>query len=220
MKKLFSILAVLLVATALFAGVTVKAGGTFAYANFKSPVDKNSFLFSDEMNLKTSGFGFDAGVLADIADNLAAYAEFRMVFPKDADFKEGNDDWEKLSDDSKGLKIHFYNISTGVAYKLDFNAVKLAVGAGVSMSSLVVHNKIEEAEFKISHSSIGLNVLFDAKYMFAENIGAGVTINPQLGLFDIASGTSKMGELIKNDKITGIKVNFALPVTVGVSYTF
>ena len=220
MKKLFSILAVLLVSTALFAGVTVKAGGTFAYANFKTPVDENSGLFKEEMNLKTSGFGFDAGVLADISDNLTAYAELSMVFPKDGDFKEGNGDWEKLSEGSDGLNIHFYNISAGVAYKLDFNAVKLAVGAGVSMSSAVVHNKFEGIEYKISHSVIGLDVLFDAKYMFAENIGAGVTINPQLGLFDIASGTSKMGELIKNDKITGIKVNFALPVTVGVSYTF
>ena len=220
MKKLFSILAVLLVATALFADVTVKAGGTFAFANFKTPVDENSGLFKEEMNLKTSGFGFDAGVLADISDNLTVYAELSMVFPKDGDFKEGNGDREKLSEGSDGLSIHFYNISAGVAYKLDFNAVKLAVGAGVSMSSAVVHNKFEGIKYKISHSVIGLDVLVDVKYMFTENIGAGVTINPQLGLFDIASGTSKMGELIKNDKITGIKVNFALPVTVGVSYTF
>ena len=94
MKKLFSILAVLLVATALFADVTVKAGGTFAFANFKTPVDENSGLFKEEMNLKTSGFGFDAGVLADISDNLTVYAELSMVFPKDGDFKEGNGGWE------------------------------------------------------------------------------------------------------------------------------
>lgn len=233
MKKLFTVLAVLLVATALFAGVTVKAGGTYAFGNFNSVTNEETTAYAKEMKMKAKGFGFGAGVQADIADNLAVYAEFSMAFPSDAEYKRGDSDWVKLSEwkkaegDDASYKINFLSASVGVAYKLDFNAVKLAVGGGVSFEYSVTKTKFKPAlnitwENKDTFATIGLNALVDAKYMFADNIGAGVTLNPQLGLYSIAKHvqTSSDSDPVVTEEAKGFKVGFAMPITVGVSYTF
>ena len=231
MKKLFTVLAVLLVATALFAGVTVKAGGTFGFTQFASPKDENTEAFDEDIKMRAHGFGFEVGVQYDLSDNLAVYGEFNMVFPKDAEMKSGDEAWDKISahltaDDK--LKINFFSVSAGVAYKLDFNAVKLAVGGGLTLSHAMSDIDLKIAEninmgYKTTYTNIGLNALVDAKYMVAEKVGVGVTLNPQLGLYNIAKLEAKtVPETPYNydDKATGFKVSFAMPITVGVSYTF
>ena len=225
MKRLFTVLAVLLVATALFAGVTVKAGGTFGFANFNAPVNADTEEFEVEMKMKSHGFGFGVGVLADVADNLAAYGEFNMVFPADAQSKEGDGEWGSVKEDGSSVKINFFSVSAGVAYKLDFDAVKLAVGGGVTLNNSSFKDSYdigggEKVEVKVNFMSIGLNALVDAKYMITENVGAGITLNPQLGLYDIAKVNMSTPLGSKEEKATGFKVGFAMPITVGVSYTF
>ena len=237
MKKLFTVLAVLLVATALFAGTTVKAGGTFSFANMKNATSDEGF-FGDGMTMKAHGFGFDSGVQYDVADNLAVYGEFNMVFPADAEISSDDNPTasEKLSDivkdqypDGTTYKINFFSVSAGVAYKLDFNAVKLAVGGGITLNRSAAKINYENVGYKLdekqSFTNIGLNALVDAKYMFTENIGAGVTLNPQLGLYNISKFT--YSETIPGDdpftheeKANGFKVSFAMPIVVGVSYSF
>ena len=232
MKKLFTVLAVLLVATALFAGITVKAGGTFAFERFNSPVNaEEPEYFPDNLKLRMHGFGFEAGIQYDLADNLAVYGEFSMVFPKDAEAKIGDADWVKVSDfeydEDATLKFNFFSISAGLAYKLDFDAVKLAVGAGVTLnrSSFKANYKIADnidGEDKLVYTNIGLNALVDAKYMFTENIGVGVTLNPQLGLYSFGKDTFKESDDPDPfvTKAHGFKIGFAMPITVGVSYIF
>ena len=235
MKKLFTVLAVLLVATALFAGTTVKAGGTFTFANLKNATNDEDSL-GEGMTMKAHGFGFDAGVQYDVADNLAVYGEFNMVFPSDAEFSYDDnpavsEKFSKLVKSTLGddatYKINFFSISAGVAYKLDFNAVKLAVGGGLTLNRAAAKGHAEfglvKHDIKESFTNIGLNALVDAKYMFTENIGAGVTLNPQLGLYNIAKSSyvvSGEENPIIDEKANGFKVSFAMPITVGVSYTF
>ena len=242
MKKLFTVLAVLLVATALFAGVTVKAGGTFAFASLNTATDADH---AESMNMKAHGFGFDAGIQYDLSDKLAVYGEFNMVFPKDATSNEAGEEL-KVSDLVKNLKeflvadpdasvsyrINFFSISAGVAYKLDFNAVKLAVGGGLTLnrSALKINAAAEiagdEESLEVTEifTNIGLNALFDAKYMVADGVGVGVTLNPQLGLYNISKATVKATDFFEpsseDSKVNGFKVGFAMPITVGVSYTF
>lgn len=290
MKKLFTVLAVLLVATALFAqvGLTVKAGGAFGFANYKSvatfqhkEVDGSTGegkwedgLADKALILKENGFGFDVGVQYDITDKLLAYADFNMLFPKDAksntpgDFtgllpeealekyiKEGKilvyslsgllADFEKygefgpipFKDNMKtSTKFSFFSVSAGVAYKLDLNAIKLNVGGGISMNkatAVFTMEGIEELEdlfgkneCKVSFASYGLNAMVEAKYMVADNIGVGVTLMPQIGLYNSASIVANSTEVGATETETesftskGVALSFAMPIVVGVSYTF
>ena len=291
MKKLFSVLVVLLVATALFAqvGLTVKAGGAFGFASNKSVADleaksgtqtnkgkwEDMKLADKALILKTNGLGFDVGVQYDITDNLLAYVDFNMLFPKDAKINY-NDMllYDKIADfpadvakkyltEDGNLKAYslkeliadlnandeyvkefakfstkhsFFSVSAGVAYKLDFNAVKLNVGGGVTLNkatskfSMEIDTVIEEEEVKvkevasINFTNIGLNALVEAKYMVADGIGVGLTLMPQLGLYNKAvldcslTGGDEPIEMTATSK--GFALNFAMPIVVGVSYTF
>jgi len=236
MKKLFTVLAVLLVATALFAGVTVKAGGTFGFANMSNATKEGS-EFEDEAKMSSHGFGFGVGVQYDLSDKLAVYGEFNMVFPKDAEIKyeaatvKVSDMVKEEYGDFGKYTINFFSVSAGVAYKLDLNAVKLVVGGGITFNRAGFAIHVEETtagvtyklDIKYAYANIGLNALVDAKYMVAEKVGVGVTLNPQLGLYNIAKLEAKtVPETPYNydDKATGFKVSFAMPITVGVSYTF
>ena len=236
MKKFFTVLAVLLVATALFAGVTVKAGGTFAFASLNSATDADH---EESMNMKAHGFGFDAGVQYDLSDKLAVYGEFNMVFPKDATVKDVDGEY-KVSEfveyykegvypdgTNAGYKINFFTVSAGVAYKLDFDAVKLAVGGGLTLNRALFKAEFTNDDLGLSNVmkqsfvNIGLNALIDAKYMVAQGVGVGVTLNPQLGLYNITKEAFLVsGEEVDSGKVNGFKVSFAMPITVGVSYTF
>ena len=283
MKKLFTVLAVLLVATALFAqvGLTVKAGGAFGFANYKSVAtasDKageehkwEEALADKALILKENGFGFDVGVQYDITDKIMAYVDFNMLFPKDAKInfpdttlvgalehyapeevkKYVNEDGlfkvyslqgliTDLGEYVEGFKDHaktstkysFFSVSAGAAYKLDFNAVKLNVGGGVTLNKGTAKFNMEfdedfgplKTETVLSFTSFGLNALVEAKYMVADNIGVGVTLMPQVGLYSNGSIVMKttMGDNSETETLTskGFALSFAMPIVVGVSYTF
>ena len=133
-------------------------------------------------------------------------------------------------------KFSFFSVSAGVAYKLDLNAIKLNVGGGISMNKATAVftmegiEKLEDLfgkyEYKVSFASYGLNAMVEAKYMVAENIGVGVTLMPQIGLYNSASFVANYTEAGATETETesftskGFAVNFAMPIVVGVSYTF
>jgi len=239
MKKLFLILAVLLVATALFASVTINAGGTFAFSD-NNPVKFADAVapFNDGFGFKMSGFGFNIDVMEDVSSNLVAYSAVAMVFPKDATVDNGTEEFllskrvKQDMDDHPGLSIEYslyhYSVSAGVAYKLDLSAIKLAIGAGLSYNHSVmliksVNALLVKEEMKIDYFNIGLNGFIDARFMFNSDIGIGITAVPQIGLFNVAKvkvTSSSTAAPLTDETVRGFKVNFAIPVSVGVSYTF
>ena len=246
MKKVITILMVLCVSVALFAsvGLTVKAGGTFGFTNMNTASKEKYGHFDENINVKSNGFGFSSGVQFDLSDNLMVYADFTMLFPSDATLKwEGGmtktlselvKEYEKEVYIGKGsYKINYMSISAGAAYKLDLGLpIRLAVGAGVTVNRAHSYIKIAEAtwpeadgtdEINISFINIGLNALIDAKYMVTDNIGVGLTVMPQLNLYNISKYTMSVNGEVKTqetEEANGFKIGFAVPVTVGVSYSF
>lgn len=245
MKKVITILMVLCVSVALFAsvGLTVKAGGTFGFTNMNTASKENDEQFDKSINLKSNGFGFSSGVQFDLSDNLMVYADFTMLFPSDATLKEENGTAEKISELVKDLeksyhgkgsyKINSMSISAGAAYKFNLGLpIRLAVGAGVTVNSVHNYVKITEAaypeedctvEYNESFINIGLNALIDAKYMVTDNIGVGLTVMPQLYLYNISKATGLVNGKVRTEgtgEANGFKIGFAVPVAVGASYSF
>lgn len=245
MKKVITILMVLCVSVALFAsvGLTVKAGGTFGFTDMNTASKENVEQFDKIINVKSNGFGFSSGVQYDLSDNLMIYADFTMLFPSDATLKKENGTEKKLSELVKDLemsyypgkgsyKINYMSISAGAAYKFDLGLpIRLAVGAGVTVNRAHSYIKITEAafpegatiEYNESFINIGLNALIDAKYMVTDNIGVGLTVVPQLNLYNISKSTRSVNGEVRPEgtgEANGFKIGFAVPVTVGASYSF
>ena len=246
MKKVITILMVLCVSVALFAsvGLTVKAGGTFGFTDMNTASKENDEQFDESINVKSNGFGFSSGVQYDLSDNLMVYADFTMLFPSDATLKKENGKAEKLSELVKALeisnypgkgsyKINYMSISAGAAYKFDLGLpIRLAVGAGVTVNRAHSYIKISEPayleegsiiEYNESFINIGLNALIDAKYMVTDNIGVGLTVVPQLNLYNISKSTGSVNGEVRPEgtgEANGFKIGFAVPVTVGASYSF
>lgn len=245
MKKVITILMVLCVSVALFAsvGLTVKAGGTFGFINMNTASKENDEQFDESINVKSNGFGFSSGVQYDLSDNLMIYADFTMLFPSDATLKWENGTEKELSELVKDLemsyypgkgsyKINYMSISAGAAYKFDLGLpIRLAVGAGVTVNRTHNYIKITEAafpegatiEYNESLINIGLNALIDAKYMVTDNIGVGLTVVPQLNLYNISKSTRSVNGEVRPEgtgEANGFKIGFAVPVTVGASYSF
>ena len=251
MKRLFSLLAILFVATAMFAtsGAVLKAGGTYALVNLNTATDAENG-FEESLNMKFNGLGFDVGMLADVTDKVAVFSNFSMIFSKDATFNNGEES-KKLSkaveelqvalkdadeNASVGYKLNFFSITAGAAYMFGFNAVKLAVGAGfiLNATNMAVNGsaKIAGEDCKLTvnqtFTNFGLSGLIDAKYMITDRIGVGVTLFPQLGLYNITNASVSAPDLIKEQvaqdfdsgNVDGFKISFAMPIIVGVSYSF
>jgi opacity protein-like surface antigen len=245
MKKVITILMVLCVSVALFAsvGLTVKAGGTYGFTDMNTASKENDEQFDKSINVKSNGFGFSSGVQYDLSDNLMVYADFTMLFPSDATLKKENGTEKKLSELVKefemsyvgkgSYKINYMSISAGAAYKFDLGLpIRLAVGAGVTVNRAHSYIKITEPayleegsiiEYNESLINIGLNALIDAKYMVTDNIGVGLTVMPQLNLYNISKYTMSINGEVQTpetEEANGFKIGFAVPVTVGVSYSF
>lgn len=246
MKKVITILMVLCVSVALFAsvGLTVKAGGTFGFTSMNTAASKEKGgHFDESFNVKSSGFGFSSGVQFDLSDNLMIYADFTMLFPSDETLKAEDGTEKTLSELVKELemayypgkgsyKINYMSISAGAAYKINLGLpIRLAVGAGVTLNRAHNYIKIAEAsvpedstiEYNISFINIGLNALIDAKYMVTDNIGVGLTVMPQLSLYNISKYTMSVNGEVQTpetEEANGFKIGFAVPVAVGASYSF
>ena len=61
------------------------------------------------------------------------------------------------------------------------------------------------------------NLYLDAKYELFENVRVGLTLMPRLGIYDVYKATDQD----KNtESVSGVKVNFGMPIVLGASYTF
>ena len=235
MKKITTILLVLCVTAALFAasGLSLKLGGDFDFIFLRTTKVESS---GKTHQFKSNGIGFDIGAQYDFSKSIMAYADFNMAFPSDYEVSNDKDsDSYKFSDvvkefEEKGNKVRsmilFINASAGVAYKFDFDAIKLSVGAGfyynVLMSSLKLTGTGEpELVDVIKLSTIGLSSMIEAKYMVTDKIGVCLTAMPQIGFYSNRNISNYIdGKKIKDDSLTGFGLSFTMPVSIGASYTF
>jgi len=246
MKKTIAFILVICVSAALFAsvGITIRAGGTFGFANSRTvETGKVGKVLEKENQHKLNGFGFDAGVHYDISDKIMVFADFNMLFPTDGLYISGTGKKWTISEMAEingyggrfdsTYKIDFYSISAGAAYRLDLGIpVKLAVGAGVSFHHLkntlsaIDHQALEGDIHYYNISTVdnlGVCAMVDAKYMITENIGVGLTVIPQVGLYNFSKIVKLNEDVVDEDKTgssNGFNVNFAMPVTIGASYSF
>ena len=243
MKKILSVLLVLCIVATLFAaaGVTVKVGSAFAFFNEKTVKDTEAYNAVNRF--KGHGFGFDVEAQYDISDKLLVFASYGKVFPADvygAYVEEGDPvSWNSWVDSrnidpklSVSTKLNFMTIAAGAAYKFDFNAFKLAVGAGVSFNRLLVkatYTLKESAsmvgyteELKETLSNIAVLGYAEAKYLVAQNVGITLTAKPQLNIFSFYNYYCKYeGDPTPADNyLRGIALSFAMPIAIGVSYSF
>jgi len=242
MKKILSVLLVLCIAATLFAatGVTVKVGSAFAFFNEKTA--KFDDTYHSYERFKGHGFGFDAEVQYDISDKLLVFASYGKVFPSDAYMMTCDDDspntkWNSIYEDlvyeglERKLKINFMDITAGVAYKFDFNAFKLAVGCGIAFNRLMIkatftpevnHDDPYTETLKYTLSNFAVIGYAEAKYLVAENVGITLTAKPQLNFYSFYNYYCKSHDDpdVLNEKYKGIALGFAMPVALGVSYSF
>jgi len=243
MKKILSVLLVLCIAATLFAaaGVTVKVGSAFAFFNGKSVKDTNE-PYNPYYKFKGHGFGFDVEGQYDISDKFMVFASYGKVFPTDVYATIADDEtsgtWELWADSLKKLdpeikydfKMNFMDVTAGVAYKFDFNAFKLAVGGGVSFNRLLVKttNTPKDPsrddyteELKETLSNIAVLGYVEAKYLVSQNVGITLTAKPQLNIFSFYNYYIKnKGMDASGFDRKGISLGFAMPVALGVSYSF
>ena len=252
MKKSLAILIVLCISVSLFAIGSVKVGGAFNFVTggTKDFVSEGKTIEKSAATYKSSGFGFDVSGSFDIDSQLAVWADFDMVFCSDLkiefngethSFKEDYETYEELVKEARkqgfvasaSKMINILHIGAGVAYKLSLQAVDVKVGGGLFFER--GYGKIGfkysdetysgEGYEEIKASNFGLSLYADASYKFTENIGAGITIMPSIGLFNTTTFTyfNKMtpGESdTTSSKASGIKISFSMPVVIEVSYSF
>jgi len=235
MKKITTILLVLCVTAALFAasGLSLKLGGDFDLIFLRTTKVESS---GKTHQFKSNGIGFDVGAQYDFSKSIMAYADFNMVFPSDYEVSNDKDsDSYKFSDvvkefEEMGNKVRsmilFINASAGVAYKFDFDAIKLSIGAGlyynILMSSLkLTGTGLPERVNIVKLSTIGLSSMIEAKYMVTDNIGVCLTAMPQIGFFSNWNRSNYLDDKkIYDDTLVGFGFSFTMPVSIGASYTF
>lgn len=235
MKKITTILLILCVTAAIFAasGLSLKLGGDFDLIFLRTTKVESS---GKTHQFKSNGIGFDVGAQYDFSKRIMAYADFNMVFPSDYEVSNDKDSKSyKFSDEvkefeEKGNKVRsgifFINATAGVAYKFDFDAFRLAVGAGfyynILMSSLkVTGTGLPERVNIVKLSTIGLSSMIEAKYMVTDKIGVCLTAMPQIGFFSNRNISNYMdGEKIYDNSLVGFGLSFTMPVSIGASYAF
>ena len=249
MKKIVSVLVVLCLAMTIFAAGSVRVGGSFNFlvgksAEFDEKTEVVDYgLSKQKVGFKTNGFGFDVAGDFDVASNLSVWADFNMVFCADAKIKVGDADEESFNDWYEYLKelvdakefnkaINIISIGTGVAFKLDMNAVDVKLGGGLfferALASMKFKSVVEEMNVesttKFKTTNFGIALYGDVKYKFNENFGLGLTVMPHVGLINTTSVETKSvaGSATVNlkDSKTGFRLSFSMPIVVGVSYSF
>ncbi len=99
MKKLLTIMIILILATAAFADsiFSMRAAGAFDFVSYttpKSTTDKPDYTLSfDHTQVKTPGFGFDVGADLKLSESIVLYGDFSMVFP--SKITVGNEGYSK-----------------------------------------------------------------------------------------------------------------------------
>lgn len=247
MKRIIAILIVLCISVSLFAIGSVKVGGAFNFVTggTKDFVSEGKTIEKSAATYKSSGFGFDVSGSFDIGSKLAVWADFNMVFCSDAklendtgkisldeEYKTFEENATELREEgyiaSASKKINIIHIGAGVAYKLSLQAVDVKVGGGLFFER--GYGKIGfkysdetysgEGYEEIKASNFGLALYADASYKFTENIGAGITLMPSIGLFNTTTLNEKEDEEAYTMNASGMKISFSMPVVIGVSYSF
>ena len=251
MKKIISVLVVLCLAMTIFAAGSVRVGGSFNFMTGKSAEFDDDYYEKVKVGYKTNGFGFDVAGDFDVASNLSVWADFDMVFCSDFKFKPGDsaevsfnddiyDDMKDMYDAAKlagatgDLKkaINIISISSGVACKLDFNAVEARLGGGLFFERALAYINLDlkngdeyvKATTRFKATNFGIALYGDVKYKFNDQFGLGLTVMPHIGLINtftyegrIELPTMPIG--FKENK-TGFRLSFSMPIVVGVSYSF
>lgn len=193
---------------AVYEGILVKGGPAVSIITMRDTLS--------DRYIKATGFGFEAGVKYD-----KYYVEFNMAFPKDVTIgavKLSKIIQESLAPGEKAeLNVSFFSVSAGYAKKIIFGNFNLTLGGGVMFKHLSFKASMVEPGYefiKVKLSSIGLNALIDGRYMFTENIGLGLTLNPQIGIYNTL--------VDDHEKYNGEKIGIVLtlPVVLGVSFSF
>ena len=246
MKKVMAILIVLCISVSLFAIGSVKVGGAFNFVTggTKDFVSKGETQKDSAATYKSSGFGFDVSGSFDINSQLVVWADFDMVFCSDFTYgingetESFKDIYERAEEYAKNARkegviasayknINIIHIGAGVAYKLPVQAVDVKVGGGLFYErgfgkvgvKATYEGESGDMDLEIKANNFGLAFYADASYKFTENIGAGITIMPSIGLFNTTALTLKAEETTTMNA-SGMKISFSMPVVIGVSYSF
>lgn len=227
MKKTISILAVLFIAAAVFAsGMTAKVGLSYGYGLLNPAKD-------GDYQMSASGFGLHMGALEEFSYRLTAYADVYLFFPDDITLKAGGETktFSEVVREIEELErsTAFFITSAGVAYKLDFNALELTLGGGFSVTTIIGefsgripvtgHPRITGS---MSVTSFGLSGFANAEFKLTPDFGVGITAAPHLGLISVTRDKRRapISGFSYDDRTEGFEISLAMPVSVGISYTF
>lgn len=249
MKKSICVVLVLCLACTLFAGVTVRLGGAYNFITGSTgnieytEYENGEKTYYSDLGIKelykSKGFGFDISADFNVAKNLAVWGDFNMVFGSDAKYKfENMIDWLSFDTRYEHFKIVYHDsaafkmintisISAGVAYKLKLDIVDVKLGGGVFLDRIFAKVGIEGdvVDYELMKvNNLGLALYADASYKLNRSLGIGFTIMPHIGfynsyLFEQRYNTDIFKKIWEN-KAKCFKLSFAMPIVLGVSYSF
>ena len=181
--------------------------------------------------IKGSGFGGVFGVQYDLNDNTIVFMDYNIVFFSEAKIKldlEGYD-WMSIRD-FYGLEadepnyMNFWSTSIGAAYRMDFGSFKLTLGGGFNFNRFWNNMKMNEAGEKYDRIEVdtilGVATLIEGKYMLTRDLGITLTAKPQIGLLARHKHTMKYSYGSTTKKATAFAVSYAVPLEIGMAYSF
>lgn len=157
MKKITTVLVLLLITSALFAAgdISVRLGGAFSLVAAKNPhsainkptdVDKNELVDYDLTMVNSAGFGFDTGLVFGLSSDYNLYLDFSMTFPA----KVSVGDYESTPGDLKNLYDSF---------KSDFEYIEdyTSIYGSSFLTNLELHVGFTK-KINLGESPINLNI--------------------------------------------------------------
>jgi len=230
MKKLFAILLVICVASALFAsvGTTVKLGASTDLFRVKTPSDEKTIPIS--RLIKGIGFGVDFAAQYDISEKVMFFSDYNIVFMSDAQIRTDAEETEwtdirtyfEMPEDAE-LFLNFWSAAIGVAYKIDLNRIKLALGGGLHFNRFWNKMRTKEGEMTYDRTEadmiFGFTTFIEGKFMLTGDMGITLTAKPQIGLAGQHT-TSFAPSSPETKKALGSALTYACPVALGLAYSF
>ena len=105
--------------------------------------------------------------------------------------------------------------------------VDVKLGGGLFIDRLLAKVGIKDGDIdsylQYRMTNFGIVLLADANYKFNQNFGLGLTVMPQIGIYNSLNGEIKgLSPYIPDSEETakGFKLSFAMPIVLGVSYSF
>jgi hypothetical protein len=201
----------------------VKGGLAFVTSNFSSSNLSNAYVTESPASAKANLFGLSVGIRY-----RKYFANIVYAFLGDATIDGFGFNNVKLSTIVKNLKsqgidarkkIGFFGLSAGFARDLNFGSVNITWGYGLSVNygvyGVVATIDGFKEQAKITFLNTGVSTLIDARYAINNRLAAGISLNPQIGILTSATASESEGKVSG----TTTRLNFAMPVTVGVTYS-